>query len=76
MKSEESAKIAVTQVNQIINKLKEEDKAKIPLSVRNFFEKYSQKNIEQEISFEVPLEKQNISGETKVLLKYIYSYIK
>lgn len=76
MESEENVKKAVTQVNQIINKLKEEDKSKIPLSVRSFFEKYSQKDEKQCIDFDVPLEKQNISKETKALLKYVYSYIK
>jgi len=74
--SEREAEETVVQVNQIINALGEEDKNKIPVNVRSFF-KVNAKNIERYmLDLSKPFEVQNISGITKTMLKYIYSYVK
>ena len=64
----------ISHVNQIINKLDDKDKQKIPLSVRDFFERYS---IDDKylLDFSKPI-KEQISEETTDVLVYIYSYLK
>lgn len=64
----------ICHVNQIINKLDEKEKNKIPLSVRRFFEKYSIEN-KYILDFSKPI-KQQIREETEKVLVFIYSYLK
>ena len=72
--NQEMREEVICHINQIINKLDEKDKEKIPLSVRSFFEKYSI-NDKYVLDFSIPL-KQQISKETEDVLVYIYSYLK
>ena len=68
--------ITISQVNQIIGALSEENREKIPQSVRRFFSKYDTYNEEYLLDLDKSFFEQNISEVTKSVLKYIYAYIK
>jgi len=65
----------ISEVNQVIHMLEEEDIAKIPKKVVAFFRKKAVDKEEYKLDKEKLLEEQNLSYETLDILTYIYSYI-
>ena len=66
----------ISEVNQIICMLEEDEIAKIPKKIVDFFKKNSVDKAEYKLDKNKLLEEQNLSEETLDMLTFIYSYIR
>lgn len=78
MKLSDSTRQAYSEVNEIINLLDKDDREKIPLKLRKYFEKERKKEYSKNIDLMVPISQQNLKRETIAIitmlnLKYICS---
>lgn len=64
-------KEAVSEVNQIIMLMSEEDREKIPLSFREFIKSEAKPYYGKKIVADIPLKDQNISEGAKEILYFI-----
>lgn len=78
MKLSDSTREAYSEVNEIINLLDKEDREKVPLKLRKYFENERKKEYSKNIDLRVPINQQNLKRETIAIitmlnLKYICS---
>jgi len=69
---------AYSEVNEIINLLDKDDRQKIPLKLRKYFEREREKEYKKSINLDIPIKEQNLKRETIAIvtmlnLKYICS---
>ena len=69
---------AYSEVNEIINLLDKDDRQKIPLKLRKYFEREREKDYKKSINLDIPIKEQNLKRETIAIvtmlnLKYICS---
>lgn len=64
---------AFNDVLGIINNMSNDAKAKIPIKFINFIEENQDSNYKTKIRYDIPLEQQNLSINTKLVLNYIYN---
>ena len=69
----QEVKKAFTDVIGIINNMSNDTRKKIPLNFVQFIEENQDKNYKTQISYDIPLEQQTLSINTKMLLNYLYN---
>ena len=69
----QEVKKAFTDVIGIINNMSNETRKKIPLNFVQFIEENQDKNYKTQIRYDIPLEQQILSINTKMLLNYLYN---
>ena len=69
----QEVKKAFTDVIGIINNMSNDSRKKIPLNFVQFIEENQDKNYKTQIRYDIPLEQQILSINTKMLLNYLYN---
>lgn len=69
----QEVKKAFTDVIGIINNMSNDTRKKIPLNFVQFIEENQDKNYKTQIRYDIPLEQQTLSINTKMLLNYLYN---
>lgn len=69
----QEVKKAFTDVIGIINNMSNDTRKKIPLNFVQFIEENQDKNYKTQIRYDIPLEQQMLSINTKMLLNYLYN---
>lgn len=69
----QEVKKAFTDVIGIINNMSNDTRKKIPLNFVQFIEENQDKNYKTQIRYDIPLEQQILSINTKMLLNYLYN---
>lgn len=69
----QEVKKAFTDVIGIINNMSNDSRKKIPMNFVQFIEENQDKNYKTQIRYDIPLEQQILSINTKMLLNYLYN---